>query len=236
MLAIFGVQRGRLRTANVKPRPRRNVPPPPSLEVGPMQWLDEDAERAWEGTLGKAELEKWTRLKEAVADVGAEMRWRLAGRIMRGELERARKALQVCRNITQEPYKADLVKRNGIEFRRTVELLESRLAPLYEFLTPLAGLLGDVDSAFKMMTGQHVTLVKVMAPWNDAQPGASRGGGIPGYDTSGGVERTQRRIKRAHERYAAEQSKKGEARRARVTKKKKGKKARFGDDSQETLA
>ena len=180
-----------------------------------MCWLDRDAERAWEGTLSKAEHERWSALKEALEAAGPEMRWRAAGWVMRAQLEHAQKCYRIARNLDNKAYKADLVRQNGAEFRRAVERLEGRLSGVYQFLLPLGSLIGDVESAHRSLNLWRSTLHRVTGPWVDSWPGLDGGRGVPGYDTPEGVQRLRDRVREAHERYQKQQSEKGSNRKGR---------------------
>lgn len=171
-----------------------------------MQWLDADAETAWEATLNRREREQWEAAKVLLDEVGPEMRWRIAGRVMRTELDHARKVYRICLNVSREAYKAELVKQNGRAFREAIGELESRLAPLYDILVPLRHLIPDVERAHEMLVGRHQTLSRVTGSWDDSWPGAAKGRGISGYDTPEGVARVGAEVKAAHERYLAEQA------------------------------
>lgn len=182
---------------------------PPGLRGGPMGLLDEAAERAWEATLSQAEYSKWEALQEALDAAGPEMRWRAAGYVMRAELEHARKVLRIAKNINNEPFKAELISRNGLGFREAIGKLEGRLGGMYDILVPLAGLIDDVESAYRMVTSWHMTLDRVTQPWHDSWPGAAQGRGIPGFDTPEGIAKVRAEVKAAHERYTADQARRG---------------------------
>lgn len=227
MRAIFGTRRRRLRSATVRREERVEREPPPGLRAGRMGWLDRDAEQAWVETLNARERETWDKLVELLDNAGPEMRWRVAGRVMRTELDHARKVYRVASNVTREGYKAELVKQQGQRFRGAVEALEERIAPLYDVLVPFRHLIEDVERAYRMVTGNHQTLSRVTGPWNDSWPGAAKGRGITGYDTPEGVARVQREVREAHERYLREQEAKGEKRRSRGRRRSRSK---FGND------
>lgn len=222
MSAIFGKRR--LQSATPKPKAKpRTVDPPPGLREGRMGWLDEKQQKAWEGTLSKAEQERWQSITEALAEAGPEMRWRVAGWVMRSELEHARKCYRIAKNLDNEPYKADLIIKNGQKFRELVELLEGRLAGMYDLLVPLGSLIGDVETAHHMLHRGYMSLHRASSHWNDSWPGAARGRGITGYDTPEGVERVRQEVRDAHERYQS-----GEAKKARERQEKEAKRGRKG--------
>lgn len=180
--------------------PKGEVAPFPGPADPLVGLLDERCERAWEATLKKTELERWEELKQAIADASPDMRWRAAGYAIRMELEYARRQLRIARNIANEPYKADLIARNGVDLRKAVERLEDRLGGLYDYVRPMDVILTGVEQAWQAVEHCQRTLGRVVSPWRDTARGAEKGIGIPGYDTPEGVERARQQIRDAYER------------------------------------
>lgn len=199
MRAIFG-HRPRPKVQPAPPKPQRAPeasPEPRGIAEGPIGIADPQAAKAWEADLGRNEQERWAALQQLLDAAGPEMRWRAASYIMRAELDNARKALQIARNLANESYKAELIRRNGVSFREALDRLDRSLAPVYRDLLPLAAAIGDLDTAYQMVVGWHGALVKASQAWTDSWPGSAKGRGLPGYDTPAGVRAVQEEVDRS---------------------------------------
>jgi len=193
-----------------------------------MEFLDTDKTRAWEGALNQGELENWKAIKKLLDGVGPEMRWRAAGWIMRKELEHARRIYRVALSIDQQPFKADMVRRNGVHYREAIERLEGRLAGLYDLALPLAELIDGVDRAYRAIVGTRDSLEHVSGVWDDSYQAEGRG--IPGYDSDEGVARARKWAREAHARWKVKQAEADAKRQARGSKKgAKKRRVRKGD-------
>ena len=194
---------------------------------GLMQMLDPGANRAWEATLKSAELDTWNALKDLLVKSSPEMRWRAVAYVFRAVLEFARRMYATALNVTDERYKAELVKRAGIRLRGAMERLEVRLSDVYPTLVHLPPLLNGLWEDMRMVEdAQHILRNKVVHPaaWAEAWPGAARGAGISGYDTPGGVQRHQEAVRQAHEEYTRKEREKAQAKRAKRQPKPKRRK------------
>lgn len=202
--------RSRARIARVAAAPPGPTPGQGSIPPGPVAplkgLLDEQAEKAWEATLRKTELERWEELKQAIVSASPDMRWRAAGYAVRMELEYARRQLRIARTVANEPFKADLIAINGVSLRAAFERLEERLDGLYEYVRPMDALLDGVEAAWHAVESCQRTLGRVVSPWRGTAKGAERGDGVPGYDTPEGVERARQRVREAYARHAQERS------------------------------
>lgn len=235
LVAVFGDRhKRRLRSARSVARVRREAGAPPRLWEGPLAWLDEDKADAWEASLSKRERETLEQINDLLDTVGSEMRWHIAGSIMRRELKHARGVYLACRNVRHEGFKAELVRQNGQQFRSAVERLEEALAPLYELLLPLGLAIEDVERALGTVDSLRVVLARVSGSWEDVAYGAERGAGVPGYDSEQGVARARQRAREAHAAWTQDQAAKAKERKR---KPRRGRKPRFevGRDPQTGL-
>lgn len=187
-----------------------------------MGLLDPDKTRAWEKTLKQGELENWNAIKKLLDGVGPEMRWRAAGWIMRRELEHARKIYRVAASIDNQPFRAEMIRRHGVNYREAAERIEARLAGLYDLALPLAQVLDGADRAYRAVMMAHSSLGQVSRPWDDSY--LAEGRGVPGYDSEAGVARARKWGREAHARYKARQAEADAKKQARGKKRGRVKK------------
>jgi len=216
MLAIFGQAKG-------KPRPTRRTVEYADTGFG---LLCKATEEAWVKSRKLNERERWDKVCELLDGANQEFCWRVAGRVMRKELERARWHYQQCRNVTSEPFKAELIGASGRHMREMVEQVDACVVDLMQYLEPVGDLVSRLNSRMTAAGLNRRQVRTLLSPgtWTAAAQGAARGKGIPGYDSAQGVETARQLAASAHRQHQKRQAEASAKRAARGSKaKRKGK-------------
>lgn len=169
--------------------------------------LDPESHHAWEQALVGGEAERWQAIKVLLTRSGPDLRWRALGWIARQEIGWARETYLDVRNVQREPWRADLIRQNGVEFRAAIERLERRFAESIPFLDPLLHLLDGMELDLGAVESCRASLRRVAgrAAWVQSWLGVdgAKGGGVPGYDSDEGVARVKAQVRAAHAAYNA---------------------------------